>query len=104
MFDNIGRAAEQVATSVSRRGFLGSLGGWAAAAAMGVAGMLTTAGSALATNGKLCCFYGVPGCCLKCVKKHDGCPATGNGFPLYSSFTTSTCHACLGFGCGPCIT
>jgi hypothetical protein len=38
MFEQASRLAEKLAAGVSRRGFLGSLGGWAAAAAMGVAG------------------------------------------------------------------
>ena len=38
MFEQTSRLAEKLAASVSRRGFLGSLGGWAAAAALGVAG------------------------------------------------------------------
>jgi hypothetical protein len=42
MFEQTSRLAEKLATDVSRRGFLGSLGGWAAAAALGVAGMLTS--------------------------------------------------------------
>jgi hypothetical protein len=40
MFEKTSRLAEQVATSVSRRGFLDSLGGWVATAALGVAGVL----------------------------------------------------------------
>jgi hypothetical protein len=46
MFDQTSRLAERLAASVSRRGFLGSLGGWAAAAALGVSGVLTGAGTA----------------------------------------------------------
>ena len=58
MFEQTSRLAEKVATSVSRRGFLGSLGGWAAAAALGVAGLLTATGTALAdTKSGMCCFY-----------------------------------------------
>ena len=37
MFEQTTRLAEKLAASVSRRGFLGSLGGWAAAAAAIVA-------------------------------------------------------------------
>jgi hypothetical protein len=44
MFEQTSRLAEKLAASVSRRGFLGSLGGWAAAAAMGVAGVLAFGG------------------------------------------------------------
>jgi hypothetical protein len=45
MFEQTSRLAEKLAASVSRRGFLGSLGG-RAAAAMAVAGVLTGAGTA----------------------------------------------------------
>jgi hypothetical protein len=60
MFDQTSRLAEKVAASVSRRGFLGSLGGWAAAAAIGVAGMLTV-GAARAGGDKptrVCMYTG----------------------------------------------
>ena len=40
MFEKIGQIAEQVATSVSRRQFLGRLGGGALAVAAGVGGLL----------------------------------------------------------------
>jgi hypothetical protein len=56
MFEKTSRLAEQVATSVSRRGFLGSLGGWAAMAALGVAGVLAS-GSARADSPGICCLY-----------------------------------------------
>jgi hypothetical protein len=56
MFEKTSRLAEQVATSVSRRGFLGSLGGWAATAALGVAGVLAS-GSARADSPGRCCLY-----------------------------------------------
>jgi hypothetical protein len=38
MFEQTSQLAEKLAGSVSRRGFLGSLGGWAAEAAMAVGG------------------------------------------------------------------
>ena len=40
MFEKVGQIAEQVATSVSRRQFLGRLGGGAMAVAAGVGGLL----------------------------------------------------------------
>jgi hypothetical protein len=48
MFEQTSRPAEKLTTSVSRRGFLGLLGGWAVAAALGVAGVLAGAGTAQA--------------------------------------------------------
>jgi hypothetical protein len=61
MFEQTSRLAEKLATSVSRRGFLGSLGGWAAAAALGVAGMLTGTGTARADQVRgACCRYTPP--------------------------------------------
>jgi hypothetical protein len=59
MFEQTSRLAERVAASVSRRGFLGSLGGWAVAAAMGIGGMLSV--SSAWAGGKectgKCCVY-----------------------------------------------
>ena len=58
MFEQTSRLAEKLASSVSRRGFLGSLGGWAAASAMGVAGLLT--GRAVHADPEMhlvCCDY-----------------------------------------------
>jgi hypothetical protein len=62
MFEKTSRLAEQVASSVSRRGFLDSLGGWAATAALGVAGILAGSRSARAGSKNLCCYYDGP-CC-----------------------------------------
>ena len=86
MFEQTSRLAEKLATSVSRRGFLGSLGGWAAAAAMGVAGVLALSGNALAHNlscGGRCCLYSGPTCYggLR-VEKCKDCPPSLNGCPL----------------------
>jgi len=88
MFEQTRRLAEKLAATVSRRGFLGSLGGWAAAAAMGVAGVLTGTGTARADRKKCdshCClytsgaFFAGPGSCHK-----NPCPPTYNGSPLQS--------------------
>jgi len=51
MFEQTSRLAQKLATSVSRRGFLGALGGWAAAAALDLAGFLADAGAARADSG-----------------------------------------------------
>ncbi len=58
MFDKISDAAEKLASKVSRRHFFGSLGRWAGAAALGVAGLLVWGKEAQAGNGTLCCAYG----------------------------------------------
>jgi hypothetical protein len=96
MFEKTSRLAESVAASVSRRGFLGVMGRWAAAAALGVAGALAGAGPAKANFVGSCCYYG--GCCTNPKTcKVDGttfsycelflnpggpCPATLNGCNL----------------------
>jgi hypothetical protein len=54
MFETTSRLAEKMAIGVSRRGFLGSLGRWAGATALAMAGVLTTADTARA--GDLCCM------------------------------------------------
>jgi hypothetical protein len=81
MFEQTSRLAEQLATSLSRRRFLGSLGGCAAAAALGVAGVLTLRGHASAADGLCpgrCCNYGSCGIvrvskCEECAKSYNGC-------------------------------
>ncbi len=90
MFDNIGRVAEQVATSVSRRRFLGSLGGWAAAAALSLAGFLTGEGARggheLPKCPEYCCTYNNPpfDTCFFIIRvKHcRDCPSSLNGCPF----------------------
>ena len=52
MFDKIGQAVEKMALSMSRRGFLGSLG----KSALAVTGVLGFAASASAGNNYTCCF------------------------------------------------
>jgi len=63
MFERIGRLAERAATgvSVSRRDFFGSLGRWAGAAALGVAGLLVPGKEAQAGHRTPCCLYNCPG-------------------------------------------
>ena len=87
MFEQTSRLAERLAASVSRRGFLGSLGGWAAAAALGVAGVLTGTGTARADKPCTKCFYTCPsgsyffsvikGFCEDCPPSLVGCPFFG---------------------------
>jgi hypothetical protein len=104
MFDNIGRVSERVATSVSRRQFLGRVGRWAAVTATALAGVLTTEGVAQAAGGRLCCTYqGAPQnppyiCGTACVDATAGCDAKRkfNGFTcfLLSSTPVSDCRQC----------
>ena len=98
MFDNIGRVAEQVATSVSRRRFLGSVGRWAAAAAVGLAGLIS-GGTARADGGegRICCHYTGTFCFGQIsAKESEGCPQPGPcGFNATLSSTTK--GDCKGF-------
>jgi hypothetical protein len=88
VFEQTSRFAEKVTTSVSRRGFLGSLGSWAAAAAMGVAGLLTGAGTTEAgKSGKayICVYQNNTGTCSYCFEvdrcNSKACPPSFNGCP-----------------------
>jgi hypothetical protein len=100
MFDKISDAAEKLATDVSRRGFLGSLGRCAAATALGVAGMLAAVDSARAGSaqhshgaGQVCCFYSCgPGRGYKKCKQE--CPAPDAGCFLYASSIVRNCSQC----------
>ena len=85
MFEKTSRLAEKLATSVSRRGFLGSAGRWAGATALAIAGVLTTAGSAQADNGKTACYCcNVDGFCTlnDCVGGSQTCPSCPPGYQL----------------------
>jgi hypothetical protein len=84
MFEQTSGLAERLAVSVSRRGFLGSLGGWATAAALGVAGILAgtaTAGPPEKCKNHVCiytcaCLVGADSC------GRNPCPPTYLGCPL----------------------
>jgi hypothetical protein len=118
MFEQTSRLAEKVAASVSRRGFLGSLGGWAAAAAIGVAGMLTV-GTARAGDKptRVCMYFGActgqpafcgsgnsgfaipcPYVCL-CIPRDQTCPATCKGYNLLDTFLNNQCSDCCPSQC-----
>jgi hypothetical protein len=87
MFEQTSRLAEKLAASVSRRGFLGSLGGWAAAAALGVGGLLAGAGTARSDprNGYICVYQNSTGTCSYCFElehcNSKTCPPSYNGCP-----------------------
>ncbi len=98
MFDNIGRVAEKVATSISRRRFLGTVGRWAVATAVGLAGMLTSTGTARSNESKKCCLYGtcfpVP-CPPQCVNKFQACPISGGHYAI-GAVLVNLCVDCSG--------
>ena len=109
MFDKFSEAAEKLATGVSRRGFLGSVGRWAGATALGLAGVLTTAGAARAGTSKTCCVYYIYdplthktyGCGTQCLKLGDPCPTwlqlrSGRTCPLGTSYSVTGCKDCGG--------
>jgi hypothetical protein len=107
MFEQTSQLAEKLAASVSRRGFLGSLGGWAAAAALGVAGMLTGTGTARGDpHFFTCCKYALQSFtfCHKCIPFGSPCPQVCSGGNLLSSFKVHDCSSdCGAFGaCGSC--
>ncbi len=99
MFDKVSQAAEKLATGMSRRGFLGSVSRWAGATALGLAGVLTTAGSARAGTGMTCCVYhniftGAY-CGRQCVKRGAPCPACPAGcLCSTTAITVSNCGKC----------
>jgi hypothetical protein len=100
MFEKTSELAEKLAASVSRRGFLGSLGGWAAAAALGVAGVLAGAGTARADNVKgTCCSYqpqpsGVPGFTVFFPGGVTSCPTCVGVAPASIVTNGKTCGEC----------
>ena len=101
MFEQTSRLAERLAASVSRRSFLGSLGGWAAAAALSVAGVLTGAGTARASRHSSCCIYCDFNCTCSAVLEVEGhcnknlCPPSYNGCPLASCKAASLFTGCF---------
>jgi hypothetical protein len=95
MFEKVGEVAEQMATSVSRRGFLGRV----AQAALGTVGLLgvlvSSPGDAHAGKGcGNCCWYGSIYNQPQCVPKDQSCPASYNGFPLVKEEKRCTFCCC----------
>jgi len=68
MFEKVSTAAEQVATNLSRRNFLGKLGQGALTLAGVVGGMLALPSDAHAGGGFCCCGG-------RCFKRKGGCPS-----------------------------
>jgi hypothetical protein len=98
MFDRIADLAERVATQVSRRHFLGSLGRWAGATALAMAGAFATVGVAWADGGKTCCEYGdlTGNCyCKACVPLGTPCPPSPcNAGISFAPQTVGNCGDC----------
>ena len=94
MFDRLSQVAEALATGVSRRGFVGSIGRWAGATALAMAGVLTAANQARAGAGKTCCIWAsLSGClCTACVPLGSPCPPSPCGTLISPS--TRTVHDC----------
>jgi hypothetical protein len=109
MFEKTSKLAEKVASSLSRRHFLGSLGRWAGATALAMAGVLTYAGTARAGS-KTCCSYGhviIPPigpdttvfCGLICLPAGSPCPTTppsgcSSIDSLLDSYSVGSCGDC----------
>jgi hypothetical protein len=94
MFDKFSDAAEKLATSVSRRSFLGSLGRWGGAAALGVAGLLVSGKEARA-GGVMCYGYynsSTGQTCSQCPP--GGPPPAGSGWHLVASEPKGSCAWC----------
>jgi hypothetical protein len=101
MFDRISEAAEKLATGVSRRHFLGLLGRWAGAAALGLGGLLVSGTNALADPGQgqfgkeRCCFYSNGSSyCNRCVGGGNYCPPAASGYRLVYSDWVANCNKC----------
>ncbi len=112
MFEKTSKLAEKVASSLSRRHFLGSVGRWAGATALAMAGVLTNAGTARAGS-KTCCSYGhidygiitdptpptTVVCGLICLPTGTPCPTTppsgcSSIDSLLDSYSVGSCGDC----------
>jgi len=102
MFDTISDAAEKLASKVSRRDFFGSLGRWAGASALALAGVLATAGTGRAGGNYICCYYGfyVPGGswiwrAFLCIGSQERCPSSYMGYTRYGhAAAVGNCRQC----------
>jgi hypothetical protein len=94
MFDKFSDAAEKLASSVSRRHFLGSIGRWAGAAALGVAGFLVPVTNAQAGNLGPACYVYRSSTGQLCGKCWD--PGAPPGWQLVNFGYASNCKQCWG--------
>jgi len=92
MFEKVNRAAEQLATSVSRRSFLSKLGQSALALTGMLVGLLVIPHDAEAAGGRRCCVYYHPSInapTYECVPKGRPCPGYAT-----TQFLVSSCKQC----------
>ena len=99
MFDKVSQAAEKLATDMSRRSFVGSLGRWAGATALGLAGVLTAARAARVGGRYTCCGYWsnvYHSYCYACISGPGPCGGTACGYSYFfvGSRPVSNCHQC----------
>jgi hypothetical protein len=100
MFDRVSEAAENLATSVSRRAFMGKLGKWALAVAGAVGAFAAVPSPLQAGNPNyhwICCVYS--GGATLCQKLPTPCPSTYNGSQLDTECTVSGCKYCFSGAC-----
>lgn len=89
MFEKVSQVAEQVATSVSRRGFLGKFGRGAMTLAASVGGLLALPGDAEAAGGARCCGSG------RCSKPHGHCTLVNSCLAIFNSRCSCYLHYCV---------
>jgi hypothetical protein len=98
MFEKTSQLAEKVATSVSRRHFFGSLGKWAGATAIAMAGVLTAAGRAHGGTEFSCCHYTCSNGCGATTCVSGPCPSfiglPSGGCTLVGSSLVNDCKKC----------
>ncbi len=106
MFDKFSDAAEKLATSVSRRVFLGRLGQGALGSAGVLGAIFAYPGFARARGGNsyTCCEYRTWSTqlqrymyCVACVPPHTHCPTDGSvcaGDAFVTSWSVADCTSC----------
>jgi hypothetical protein len=100
MFEKTNQLAEMIATHLSRRHFLGSLGRWAGATALAMAGVLTVTGRARAGTQFTCCIYHCSNCSSLASCISSGACQSFIGFPngvgctLAESSLVNDCKKC----------
>jgi hypothetical protein len=110
MFESVSQVAEALATGMSRRSFLDSIGRWAGATALAMAGALTTAGTVQAGAKYKCCTYYNPYfngdtggqiCCgTACVPLGASCPPPPSSCSgIVDGPTTKQVSGCGGCKC-----
>jgi hypothetical protein len=101
MFEKTSELAERLVISISRRRFLGALGGWGATAALGVATVLTGPTAARGGSSQSCCYYAACSGCAFPNTNGTTCKLGGNSVSICTIFITQpgvSCPATYG-GC-----